>query len=80
MDASAPPTAQDDGLESHRFLAWVLLGGFFFIASLARGIYGAHETYFWRYERGRGLMKVVGLVAMWGLAWALGALVAFVLS
>ena len=33
-----------DGLESHRLLAWVLLGGFFFIVSVAQGIYGAHET------------------------------------
>ena len=123
------PVSED--LRSHKLLAWILLGGFVFTASLAEGVYAAHDAepsqrfrfltmlglmallwywfvqemrshrpalpmdmgiflftlwfilvpyYFWRYERGRGLLKVVGLVGMWVLTWALGALAAFVLA
>ena len=36
--------------------------------------------YLWRYERWRGLGKVIGLIGLYGLTWVLGVAVAVVLS
>ena len=36
--------------------------------------------YFWRYERGRGLLKVLGFAGLYLLMWALGSLVAYVMA